>query len=82
MTAVRRAGLTDRRQAAARAAKNAETAELARLQRDNARLQAELAKTKTAQDIPGKAHARLELRSESVDTAPAPTRSWPRRSRR
>jgi transposase-like protein len=76
------AGLTDRRQAAARAAKKAETAELARLQRDNARLQAELAKTKTALDIMGKAHALLELLSESADTAPAPIPSWPRRSRR
>ena len=62
------AGLTDRRQAAARAAKKAENAELARLQRENARLQTELSKTKTALDIMGKAHALLELLSESPDT--------------
>ncbi|MFF5235560.1 hypothetical protein [Dactylosporangium sp. NPDC000521] len=76
------AGLTDHRQAAARAAKKAENAELARLQRENARLQAKLAKTETALQIMGKAHALLELLSESADTAPAPTPSWPRRSRR
>ena len=61
------AGLTDRRQSAARAAKKAENAELARLQRQNARLQAELAKTQTALEIMGKAHALLEQISESVD---------------
>jgi transposase len=76
------AGLTDRRQSAARAAKKAETAELARLQRENARLQAELSKTQTALSIMGKAHALLELLSESADTAPTPNPSWPRRSRR
>lgn len=76
------AGLTDRRQSAARAAKKAETAELARLQRENARLQAELSKTQTALSIMGKAHALLELLSESADTAPTPTPSSLRRSRR
>jgi transposase len=76
------AGLTDRRQSAARAAKKAETAEFARLQRENARLQAELAKTQTALQIMGKAHALLELLSESADTAPTPNPSSPRRSRR
>lgn len=76
------AGLTDRRQSAARAAKKTETAELARLQRENARLQAELSKTKTALDIMGKAHALLELLSESADTAPTSNPSSPRRSRR
>ncbi|MFV2104965.1 hypothetical protein [Micromonospora sp. LOL_024] len=48
------AGLTDRRQSASRAAKKAENAELARLQRENARLQAKLAKTETALQIMGK----------------------------
>ncbi|GAA2534393.1 hypothetical protein [Pilimelia columellifera] len=76
------AGLTDRRQAAARAAKKAENAELARLRRENARLQAELAKTETALQIMGKAHALLELLSESADSAPMPNLSSPRRSRR
>jgi transposase len=76
------AGLTDRRQAAARAVKKAENAELSRLQRENARLQAELAKTQTALQIMGKAHALLELLSESADTAPMPNPPSPRRSRR
>jgi transposase-like protein len=76
------AGLTDRRQAAARAAKKAENAELARLQRQNARLQAELAKTQTALEIMGKAHALLELLSESAEAVPTPNLSSPRRSRR
>jgi transposase len=76
------AGLTDRRQAAVRAAKKAENAELARLQRENARLQTELAKTKTALDIMGKAHALLELLSESAETAPTPKPSSPRPGRR
>jgi transposase-like protein len=73
------AGLVDRRQSAARAAKTAESAELARLRRTNARLEAELAKTQTALDIMGKAHALLELLSESADTAPTPNPSWNRR---
>jgi transposase len=76
------AGLTDRRQSAARAAKKAENAELSRLQRENARLQGELAKTQTALSIMGKAHALLELLSESADSAPMPSPSSPRRSRR
>ena len=76
------AGLTDRRQSAARAAKKAENAELARLQRQNARLQAELAKTQTALEIMGKAHALLELLSESADTAPMSNLSSSRRARR
>ncbi|WP_433619586.1 hypothetical protein ACQP2P_28085 [Dactylosporangium sp. CA-139114] len=74
--------MTDRRQAAARAGKKAENAELARLQRENARLQAKLAKTETALQIMGKAHALLELLSESADAAPSPNPSSPRRSRR
>jgi transposase len=76
------AGLTDRRQSAARAAKKAENAELARLQRENARLQAKLTKTETALSIMGKAHALLELLSESADSAPMPNPSSPRHSRR
>jgi transposase len=76
------AGLTDRRQAAGQAAKKVENAELARLQRQNARLQAELAKTQTALEIMGKAHALLELLSESAQDAPTPNLSSPRRSRR
>jgi transposase len=76
------AGLTDRRQASVRAAKKAENAELARLQRENARLQTELSKTQTALAIMGKAHALLELLSESAEVAPTSNPSWSRRSRR
>lgn len=39
-----------------------------RLRRDNQRLGRELAKTRAALDVVGKAHALLELLSESVDT--------------
>ena len=76
------AGLTDRRQSAARAAKSAETAEVARLRRDNARLQAELSRTQTALQIMGKAHALLELLSESAPDVPPSSPFSPRRSRR
>ncbi|WBB97741.1 hypothetical protein O7543_04270 [Solwaraspora sp. WMMA2080] len=75
------AGLTDRRQSAERTRKNTESAELARLRRQNARLENELTKTRTALDIMGKAHALLELLSESADTAtppPSSTRRTPR----
>jgi transposase len=59
------AGLT----AQARSAKRSpEQAELDRLRRDKAKVEAELARTKAALDIVGKAHALLELLSESADT--------------
>jgi transposase len=45
-----------------------EQAENERLQRDNDRLRRELAKTQAALDVVGKAHALLELVSESADT--------------
>jgi transposase len=61
-------GLTDRRTSAQRVKKSTENAELARLRKDNARLTSELTKTRTALDIMGKAHALLELLSESADT--------------
>jgi transposase len=73
------AGLVDRRQSAQRARKSAEVAELARLRRHNARLEAELAKTRTALDIMGKAHALLGLLSESADAPMSPPLSSPRR---
>lgn len=41
-----------------------------RLARENERLAAELARTKTALEIVGKAHALLEMLSESADTDP------------
>jgi transposase len=44
-----------------------ERAENDRLRRDNERLQRELAKTQAALDVVGKAHALLELLSESAD---------------
>jgi transposase len=45
-----------------------EQAENDRLRRDNEQLQQELAKTRAALDVVGKAHALLELISESADT--------------
>ena len=48
--------------------------EAERLRADNERLRAELAKTKAALDVVGKAHALLELLSESADTDPRSTR--------
>jgi transposase-like protein len=60
-----------------RPARSAEQAEAERLRRDNERLQAELARTKAALEIVGKAHALLGLLSESAE---APTRE--RRPRR
>jgi transposase len=45
-----------------------EQVELEKLRRRNAQLEAELAKTRLALDITGKAHALLELLSESADT--------------
>jgi hypothetical protein len=44
--------------------------EVERLRRRNAKLEAELERTKLALDITGKAHALLELLSESADTEP------------
>jgi transposase len=52
---------------AARRRKSAEQVELERLRKRNEKLEAELAKTKLALDITGKAHALLELLSESAD---------------
>ena len=45
-----------------------EQAENERLRRDNERLQKELAQTRAALEVVGKAHALLELFSESADT--------------
>lgn len=45
-----------------------EQTENERLQRDNDRLRRELAKTQAALDVVGKAHALLEVVSESADT--------------
>jgi transposase-like protein len=63
------AGLEGRPRTAKR---SAEQVELQRLRRDKAKVEAELARAKAALDIVGKAHALLELLSESAD---AETRS-------
>ena len=47
-----------------------EQVELERLRRRTARLEAELARTRLALEITGKAHALLEMLSESADTEP------------
>lgn len=54
--------------------KTAEQVELAKLRKRNERLEAELKKTKLALDITGKAHALLELLSESADDDTKPPR--------
>jgi transposase len=53
----------------------AEQAELEKLRRRNAKLEADLAKTRMALDIMGKAHALLEGLSESAENDRPPTRS-------
>ncbi|MEI2817315.1 MAG: hypothetical protein V9E99_12810 [Microthrixaceae bacterium] len=50
--------------------RTAEQVELDRLRKQNARLEAELERTKTALEITGKVHALLESISESADTEP------------
>jgi transposase-like protein len=50
--------------------RSAEAVELDRLRRKNERLEAELARTKLALEITGKAHALLELLSERADIEP------------
>jgi transposase len=76
------AGLADRRLSAQRAKRSAEAAELERLRKANAKLEDELAKTRTALDIVGKAHALLDLLSGSADTPAPSSPSSARRSRR
>ncbi|HYN35247.1 MAG TPA: transposase [Ilumatobacteraceae bacterium] len=49
---------------------SAEQIELGRLRKTNARLQSELERTRLALEITGKAHALLELLSESADIDP------------
>jgi transposase len=53
-----------------RARRSPEQVEVERLRRRNERLEAELRKTKLALEITGKAHALLELLSESADSDP------------
>jgi transposase len=56
--------------------RSAEAAELERLRARNAKLESELARTRTALDIMGKAHALLEQLSESAEekNPPRPSR--------
>lgn len=55
--------------------KSAEQIELEELRRRNAKLEADLTKTRLALDIMGKAHALLEELSESADNDEPPTTS-------
>ena len=57
-----------------KAKRSAEQVELERLRRRNDRLEAELAKTRSALDVMGKLHALLEGLSESADTDPTSKR--------
>lgn len=76
------AGLADRRLSAQRAKRSAESVELNRLRQANSRLEDELARTRTALEIVGKAHALLDLLSGSADTSATSMPSSLRRSRR
>jgi transposase len=66
-------GVADSRRSEKRPRRSAEAAELERLRARNAKLEAELSKTRTALDIMGKAHALLEQLSESADDENPPT---------
>jgi transposase len=59
---------------ARRPRRTAEQVELERVRRRNQRLEAELARTKAALEIVGKAHALLEQLSESADSEPRSSR--------
>ncbi|GAB3900953.1 hypothetical protein GCM10029964_089040 [Kibdelosporangium lantanae] len=60
---------------ATRARRSAEQIELEKLRRQNEKLTSDLAKTRMALDIMGKAHALLEELSESTGTDRPPTTS-------
>ena len=66
----RDAGARDGLTPKSKARRSPEQVELEKLRRRNERLEAELAKTKLALEITGKAHALLELLSESADSDP------------
>ncbi len=66
----RDAGALDGLAAKPKSKRSAEEVELDRLRRRNERLEAELARTKLALEITGKAHALLELLSESAASDP------------
>ncbi len=67
---VRDAGARDALTAKPKARRSSEQIEIERLRRRAERLEAELARTKLALEITGKAHALLELLSESADSDP------------
>jgi transposase len=60
-------GVSGSRRSAKPPTRSAETAELERLRARNAKLESDLARTRTALDIMGKAHALLEQLSESAE---------------
>src|SRR3954471_23926255 len=66
----RDAGARDALAPRAKPRRSPEQVELERLRRRNERLEADLARTRLALEITGKAHALLELLSESADTEP------------
>src|SRR3954466_5480053 len=66
------AGRADSPRPAKQPKKSAEAAELERLRARNAKLEADLMKTRTALDIMGKAHALLEQLSGSADDQEPP----------
>lgn len=66
----RAAGARDALAPRAKARRSPEAVEVDRLRRRNERLESELARTRLALEITGKAHALLELLSESADTDP------------
>jgi transposase len=68
------AGVADSRRPEKQPKKSAETAELERLRARNAKLEADLLKTRTALDIMGKAHALLEQLSGTADDQEPSTR--------
>ena len=66
----RDAGARDGLVSKSKARRSPEQVEVQRLRRRNERLEAELARTRLALEITGKAHALLELLSESADIDP------------
>ena len=71
-----RSGLAHARRSAAGSKRSAkDRGEVNRLRAQNVRLTAQLAQTRTALDIMGKAHELLEMLSESTDTSTPPRRS-------
>ena len=68
-------GLAGARKSAASSKGSAKGGDVERLRAQNLRLTAQLAQTRTALDIMGKAHELLEMLSESTDTSTPPRRS-------